>query len=46
MTNYKELATELYPQKDASKSTLSDSELIARMIGKLMDDGMDIKAAI
>ena len=46
VTNYKELATELYPNKDAAKSTLSDSELIALMIGKLMDDGMDIKSAI
>ena len=37
VTNYKELAKELYPHKDPSKSNLSDSELIALMIGKLMD---------
>ena len=37
VTNYKELAKELYPHKDPSKINLSDSELIALMIGKLMD---------
>ena len=46
VTNYKELAKELYPHKDPSKSNLSDSELIALMIGKLMDQGMEVKAAI
>ncbi len=46
VTNYKELAKELFPNKDPSKCTLSDSELIALMIGKLMDEGTEIKSAI
>lgn len=46
VTNYKELALELYPHKDPSKSTLSDSEMIALFLGKLLDEGMDIKQAI
>jgi len=46
VTNYKELAQEIYPNKDPSKITLSDSELIALMLGKLLDGGADIKTAI
>ena len=46
VTNYKELAIELYPHKDPSKSRLSDSELIALKLGKLLDSGLDIKTAI
>ena len=46
VTNYKELAKELYPHKDPSKSTLSDSELIALTLGKFLDQGMDLKTAI
>ena len=46
VSNYKELAKELYPHKDASKVTLSDSELIALTLGKFLDQGMDIRAAI
>ena len=46
VTNYKELAKELFPHKDPSKSNQSDSELIALMLGKLLTDGLDIKTAI
>lgn len=46
VTNFKELALELYPHKDPTKSTLSDSEIIALVLGKLLDQGMDIKEAI
>ena len=37
VTNYKELAKELFPQRNPDKSTLSDSELIALMLGKFLD---------
>jgi len=46
VTNYKELAKELFPNKDPSKTTQSDSELIALMLGKLLKEGADIKTAI
>ena len=47
VTNYKELAKELFPNKNPDKSTLSDSELIALMLGKYLDqEGMDVKTAL
>lgn len=46
VTNYKEIAKELFPHKDPSKSTMSDSELIALMLGRYLDQGMDLKIAI
>ena len=46
VTNYKELAKELFPQRNPDKSTLSDSELIALMLGKFLDQGMDVKTAL
>ena len=46
VTNYKEIAKELFPNKDPSKSTMSDSELIATLLGRLLDQGMDLKTAI
>ena len=46
VSNYKELARELFPHKDPNRSTLSDSELIALTLGKFLDQGMDIKTAI
>ena len=46
VTNYKELAKELFPQRNPDKSTLSDSELIALMLGKFLDSGMDAKTAL
>ena len=42
VTNYKELFTELFPNKDPSKMNLTDSELIAMMIGKQLDGGADL----
>ena len=44
VTNYKELAKELFPNKNPDKSTLSDSEIIALMIGKFLDQDMDVTA--
>ena len=46
VTNYKEIAKELFPFKDPSKSTMSDSELIAFLLGRYLDQGMDLKTAI
>jgi len=46
VTNFKDLAKELFPHKDASKLTLSDSEVVALFWGKLLDEGHDIKMAI
>ena len=46
VTNYREIAKELFPHKDPSKSTNSDSELIAIMLGRYLDQGMDLKTAI
>ena len=46
VTNYKELARELFPDRNPDKSTLSDSELIALMLGKFLDQQMDIKTAL
>jgi len=46
VSNYKELSLELYPHKNTAISTLSDSDLIALTLGKLLDQGMDIKTAI
>jgi len=36
----------LFPAKDPSKTTYSDSELIALMLGKLLKEGQNIKTAI
>lgn len=46
VTNFKELAKELHPNRDSSKTTQSDSELIALTLGHFLDQGMDIKTAI
>ena len=46
VTNYKELFVELFPNKDPSKMNLTDSELIAIMLGKQMDNGANLKTAI
>jgi len=46
VTNYKEIAKELFPHKDPAKSTSSDSELIAQLLGRYLDEGMDLKTAI
>ena len=46
VSNYKELSLEMYPHKNTAISTLSDSDLIALTLGKLLDQGMDIKTAI
>lgn len=46
VTNYKEIAKELFPNKDPSKSIMSDSELIACLLGRLLDQGMNLKTAI
>ena len=46
ITNFKELLRELYPYKDPSKSNMSDSELIAQMLGNELDNSTDLKTAI
>ena len=46
VTNFKELTRELFPNKDPSKVNLTDSELIAVMLGKELDSGADLKTAI
>ena len=46
MTNYKELFSELFPSKDPSKINITDSELIAMLIGKQLDGGVNLKTAI
>ena len=46
ITNYKELFRELFPKKDPSKVNLTDSELIAAMLGKELDNNTDLKTAI
>lgn len=46
VSNYKELALELFPFKDPNKINLTDSELIALMIGKQLDQGVDLTNAI
>jgi glucosamine 6-phosphate synthetase-like amidotransferase/phosphosugar isomerase protein len=37
VSNYNELSLELYPNKNTTKCTLSDSELIALTLGKFLD---------
>ena len=46
VTNFKELTRELFPKKDPAKVNLTDSELIAVMLGKELDSGADLKTAI
>ena len=47
ITNFKDLLRELYPYKDPSKSNMSDSELIAQMLGNELDTpNTDLKTAI
>jgi len=46
VTNFKELIRELFPKKDPAKVNLTDSELIAVMLGRELDTGVDLKTAI
>ena len=46
ITNFKELLKELFPNKNPSTVNLTDSELIAVMLGKELDTGTDLKTAI
>ena len=45
ISNHSDLCKELFPNKDPNKVTLSDSELIALMLGTLLEVS-DIKTAI
>ena len=46
VTNFKDLTSELFPHKSKSKQTQTDSELIALMLGKSLDEGLDLRTAI